>query len=102
MCYIIHFTPSELATLDLIIDSLNEEDKDSLTEKLSLAIGLQAELGVVVRLENKELRRLGELLMDAYLLRDYNDTGISYMQILKNALIEIADNVWRESDIEIG
>lgn len=102
MCYIIHFTPSELATLDIIITSLNEEDKDSLTEKLALAIGLQSELGVVVRLEGKELSRLSGLVMDAFLLRGANDTGISYTQILRNIVLEIGDHVWSESDVEIG
>lgn len=102
MFYIIHFTPSELATLDLIIDSLNEADKDTLTEKLALAIGLQADLGVVIRLEDKELSRLSDLIMDAYLLRNADDTGIIYMQILRNVVLEIGDNVWSDNDVEIG
>ena len=102
MSYIIHFTPSELATLEIIIDSLNEEDKDTLTEKLTLAIGLQADLGVVVRLEDKELSRLSDLIMDAYLLRNADDTGISYVQILRNVVLEIGDNVWSDYDVEIG
>lgn len=102
MSYIIHFTPSELATLDLIIDSLKEEDKGTLAEKITLAIGLNSELGVVIRLEDKELSRLSDIVMDAYLYRKAEDTGFSYMAILRNVVLEIGDNVWSDNDVEIG
>lgn len=102
MSHIIHFTPSGLHTLDVLFDTPNDQVNESLKEKVLLAVGLNAQLGVVIRLEDEELSDLSSMLTEAFIFRKKSGSGLEYVQILHDCVRDIAAHVWSEEDIEIG
>lgn len=101
MFYIIHFTPSDLDIIGQILSATDLKVNSSLAEKISLAISMNSQLGVVLQLQDKELANLQGLVKSAYLHSSERLFRLDCMLIMSNVVMEIASHLWSESDVDI-